>query len=243
MSSSETVVLICAVVLVFAFIMIYSNNEKRKLMRQEKELRNMCDEKDRLRRHYEIMRKRAYMQHLHNLRREQYARRMAEQRAQEAQEAAQSAENANNVNNNMNENAETFWDNMEFMENNNTEKNSNDPSVGMPNGATSERKEKNNALMDAREMDPKDLLPDMSEMDDEWKSMFSHAENTLAQENFIEPSYEYAIGSINMPKRYLTQDLRGQPPITTYEGLTPFLNSNVAGMNVSEIGIRRAGDL
>jgi len=119
----------------------------------------------------------------------------------------------------------------------------NDPSEGMANGATQARREKDAALMDARRFDPADLFPDKNEMDDDWKEMFSHAENTLAQENFIEPSYEYSLGAINIPKRYLTHDLRGMPPVTTYDNMTPFNNSPFAGLDINETTTRRAGDL
>lgn len=123
------------------------------------------------------------------------------------------------------------------------EMNVNDPSMGMPTGATSERREQQAALMDAREITPNDLLPNANDMNDEWKSMFSHSDNTLAQENAIEPSHEYAVGSLNMPTRFLSQDLRGQPPITHYDNLTPFNNSELFGLDLSESEIRRAGDL
>lgn len=93
---------------------------------------------------------------------------------------------------------------------------------------------------------PMNLMPDAEStagMDNEWKEMFGHAENTLAQENFIEPSYEYAIGALNVPKKWLTQDLRGAPECPQYDNLTPFNNSPFANLDLTEKWTRRAGDL
>ena len=118
-----------------------------------------------------------------------------------------------------------------------------DPSQGMPNGATGERRQKMAALTDARKFDSMDLFPDKEAMTDEWKEMFSHAENTLAQENFVEPSYEYSLGAINIPKRYLTHDLRGMPPVITYDNLSFINQSPFAGLDINETTTRRAGDL
>lgn len=93
---------------------------------------------------------------------------------------------------------------------------------------------------------PCDLFPEANackNLPEDWKEMFSHAENTLASENFVEPSYEYAIGTLNVPKKWLTQDLRGAPEVPQYDNLTPFNNSAISNLDLSEKYTRRAGEL
>lgn len=93
---------------------------------------------------------------------------------------------------------------------------------------------------------PCDLFPEANackNLPDDWKDMFSHAENTLASENFVEPSYEYAIGTLNVPKKWLTLDLRGAPEVPQYDNLTPFNNSPISNLDLSEASTRRAGEL
>jgi len=120
-----------------------------------------------------------------------------------------------------------------------------DPSEPLPTAATLERQAQSAAIGDANnKFDPSELFPEkVVSLDDDWKCMFSHADNTLAQENFIEPSYEYAIGAINIPKRYLSQDIRGMPECTTYDNLTIFNNSAFGSLDLTESDTRRAGDL
>lgn len=120
-----------------------------------------------------------------------------------------------------------------------------DPSMPLPTAATLERQAQSAAIGDANhKFDPSELFPEkVVSLDDDWKCMFSHADNTLAQENFIEPSYEYAIGAINIPKRYLSQDIRGMPECTTYDNLTIFNNSAFGSLDLTESDTRRAGDL
>jgi hypothetical protein len=117
-----------------------------------------------------------------------------------------------------------------------------DPSVGMPNGATQQRMLNRATMGDANaKFAPQELFPESTQhLDEDWKTMFSASENTLAQENFIEPSYEYAIGTINIPKRWLNQDLRGNPEVTTYDNLTPWNNSAYGSLDLTEGETRRA---
>jgi hypothetical protein len=117
----------------------------------------------------------------------------------------------------------------------------NDPSVGIPNGATHQRMLNRATLGDANaNFAPADLFPESTaHLDEDWKTMFSASENTLVQENFIEPSYEYAIGTINIPKRYLNRDLRGNPEVTTYENITPWNNSGWGSLDLTESETRR----
>jgi len=120
-----------------------------------------------------------------------------------------------------------------------------DPSTPLPTAATLERQAQSAAIGDANnKFDPSELFPDkIVSLDDEWKCMFSHADSTLAQEYFLEPGYEYAIGAINIPKRYLSQDIRGMPECTTYDNLTIFNNSAFGSLDLTESDTRRAGDL